>query len=86
MTNTKPFTFEYDATEGVLIAAALREKADAEIDEARQRDQSPVMKGYGAEQARNRAQLFRNAADAIHAPVQEALASDMDAALRKAGL
>lgn len=86
MSGTKQFTFAYDATEGVLIAAALREKADAEIDEAQKRDQSPIMKGYGAEQARNRAQMFRNAADAIHAPVKEALAADMDAALRDAGL
>lgn len=84
MSNT--FNFEYDATTGVLIAAALREKADSEIREAHRLEDDHVMRGIGADQARNRARLLRKAAQEIHAPVQAAIAADMGEALRKAGV
>lgn len=78
------FTFEYDATTGVLIAAALRETAK------RERDQVEYLQKYfagqGVEQAENLAKLFEDAAEAIHAPVRAALAADMGEALRKAGI
>lgn len=88
------FTFTYNATEGVLIAAALREKADAEIAYAERKEVYPSVKTGGetspngelARTARNRAKLYSDAADRIHAPVRKALAVDMSAALRDAGI
>lgn len=90
----KPFTFTYDATQGVLIAAALRERSEAELHRAQGLQfnadtEGQLMKQHYTEEAqsaRNRAKLFSDAADAIHAPVKAALAADMDEALRKAGL
>lgn len=80
------FTFTYDATTGILIAAALREKAEAERGEANMNYQN----GTGYEElvrtGLNRAKLFEDAAEAIHAPVRAALAADMGEALRKAGV
>jgi len=78
----KPFTFEYDATEGVLIAAALREKAKAERELAKELRISHD--GIGAPQADNRAGLLSLAADRIHKPVHVALMRDFDKALTKA--
>jgi hypothetical protein len=83
---TQTFTFEYSALQGVLIAAALREKAQTELYEADRLADDPVMRGIGADQARNRARLFQLAAESIHGPVREALASDMGSALDKAGI
>jgi hypothetical protein len=78
----KPFSVEYDAVEGVLIAAALREKAKAERELAKELRVS--YDGVGAEQADNRAGLLSLAADRIHKPVHEALVKDFDRALTKA--
>lgn len=90
MTDTKPFTFEYDATEGILIAAALRQQAKAHSREAVEyRKATGSMASFYAAQATradNRAKLLEDAANKIHAPAKEALAADMDAALRKAEL
>jgi hypothetical protein len=83
---TQPFTFEYNAMQGVLIAATLREKAQSELYEADRLTDDPVMRGLGAEQARNRARLFQEAAESIHDPVREALAADMAEALDKGGI
>lgn len=78
----EPFTFSYDATEGVLIAGALRDKADAERELSKELRVSHG--GVGAAQADNRAGLLRLAADRIHKPVHEALVRDFDKALTKA--
>jgi hypothetical protein len=75
----KPFTLHYDAAEGVYIAAALREKAQAE------RELSKELRveydGVGAGQADNRAGLLDLVADRVHTPVKAALADDMGRAL-----
>lgn len=80
------FTFTYDAMAGVLIADALREKAEAERLEADRNYQN----GTGYEElvrtGLNRAKLFEDAAEAIHTPVRAALAANMGEALRKAGV
>lgn len=90
MTDNKPFTFEYDAAEGVLIAAALRQQAKEHTREAGEyRRATGSMASFYAVQAiraDNRAKLLEDAANKIHAPVKESLATGMDAALRKAGL
>jgi hypothetical protein len=79
------FTFTYDATAGILIAAALREKAETHRMEAREyRKATGSMSAFYAVQAtraHNNAKLLEDAADAIHAPVKAALAADMDTAL-----
>lgn len=85
------FTFTYDATTGVLIAAALREKAEAERVEAERIARVLAAEGsaFGLtliDQAEARAKLFEDAAEAVHAPVRAALAADMGEALRKAGV
>lgn len=91
------FTFKYDATTGVLIAAALRSQADDEsknaqahvIDAQASADTGDGMETYciaQAQLARNRAALLRSAADDIAIPVQSVLAADMGEALRKAGV
>jgi hypothetical protein len=91
------FTFTYDATTGVLIAAALRSQADDESKAAKANainaqisaDTGDGMETYyiaQAQLARNRAALLRSAADDIAIPVQTALAADMGEALRKAGV
>lgn len=84
------FTFEHDATEGVLIAAALRQQAKEHSREAVEyRKSTGSMESFykvQAIRADNRAKLLESAADKIHAPVKEALAADMDTALRNAGL
>ncbi len=90
MTANKPFTFEHDATEGVLIAAALRQQAKEnrrEADEYRKATGS-MASFYKVQsiKADNRAKLLEDAANKIHVSVKEALAADMDAALRKADL
>lgn len=85
---TQNFTYEYDATQGVLIAAALREKAQMERQEAHKyRNAAGPFAGTYAEQARvtdNRAQLLEDAADTIQGPVRAALAADMGKAIREA--
>jgi hypothetical protein len=77
----KSFTFEYDASEGVLIAAALRDKALVERELAKsyrtnaEYPGSTLVKFYN-EQARiadNRAKLLEDAADRLHKPVREAI-------------
>lgn len=77
------FTFTYDATTGVLIAAALRKAANLDELEASRLER---MNQPGSDQARNRAKLFEDAAEAIHNPVRAAVAEDMAKALRKAGI
>jgi hypothetical protein len=79
---TEPFTFSYDATEGVLIAAALEEKAKAERELSKELRVS--YGGVGAAQADNRAGLLSLAADRIHKPVHAALVKGFDKALTKA--
>lgn len=90
MTDNKPFTFEYDATEGVLIAAALRQQAKEHSREAVEyRKATGSMASFYAAQAiraDNRAKMLEDASAKIHVSVKEALAADMDAALRNAGL
>jgi hypothetical protein len=80
-TELKTFTFEYDITAGVLIAAALREKAKTHRDNAKayrtNADLETQLRGFYTEQARladNNAKLLEDAADQIHAPVKAALA------------
>lgn len=86
------FTFTYDATAGILIAAALREKAEAETRSAGGNDinarvslaMEDGLHAFYAEQsrvARNNAELLTQAADDIVTPVREALAEDMGNAL-----
>lgn len=83
-----PFTFEYDATAGILIAAALRGKAKDERRTATEyRKARGQLSAFYAEQARDadhRAQLLEDAADAIHGPVKTALAEDMGRAIDRA--
>jgi hypothetical protein len=66
---SKPFALHYDDAEGVLIAAALREKSDDE------RKLSETLRiehdGIGAGQADNRAGLLGLIADRVHAPAEE---------------
>jgi hypothetical protein len=79
---TRTFTFEYNATEGVLIAAALREKALDERKVAQAYRTNAEIEGttlveFYTEQARladNRAKLLEDAADRVHKPVKAALA------------
>lgn len=84
----EPFTFEYDATAGILIAAALREKAEVHRREAREyRKSNGPMRTFYVEKARiedNNAQLLEDAADKIHKPVKAALAEDMGRAIDRA--
>lgn len=75
----KPFTLRYDAIEGIYIAAALREKADAERELSKELRVSHG--GVGAAQADNRAGLLRLAADRVHEPVKAQLAEDMGNAI-----
>lgn len=78
---TRTFTFEYNATEGVLIAAALREQALAERKTAQAYRTNAEIDGttlvdFYTEQARladNRATLLEVAADRVHKPVREAI-------------
>lgn len=80
---TRTFTFEYNATEGVLIAAALREKALDERKAAQAYRTNAEIEGttlveFYTEQARladNRAKLFEDAADQVHKPVREAIST-----------
>lgn len=89
----KPFTFKYDAPEGVYIAAALREKAAAETAEAEELETKAFHGSLmsdthemRAHEARSRAALLSQAADAIHTPVRKAAAADMETALKNAQL
>lgn len=86
-----PFTFEYDATAGILIAAALREKAKTHRDAAKgyrtNAGLGTQLQDFYIELARiqdNNAQLLEDAADAIHGPVKTALAEDMGRAIDRA--
>lgn len=89
----KPFTFKYDATGGILIASALREKAEAETTEAEELE--TLAFGGGPEtdfhelkalQARNRARVLQEAADDIRKTVHNALVEDFDKAFKRQGL
>lgn len=87
----EPFTFEYGATAGILIASALLEKAQAHRKAAKGYRSNAALgtglKDFYAEQARladNNAKLLEDAADAIHAPVKAALAEDMGKAIDRA--
>lgn len=87
----KPFTFTYDAIEGVIIAGVLREKAKEYRTAAKgyrtNAELGTGLQGFYAEQARifdNNAQLLEDAAEAIHAPVHASLVEAFDKALTKA--
>jgi len=95
MTNdkAKPFSFEYDATTGIYIVAALREKAKAERQEARAHVTNAGIT-VGAEsdfhalkmtQATNRAKLLEDAAAEIKKTVHEELVRNFDAAFERMG-
>jgi hypothetical protein len=79
----RTFTFEYNATEGVLIAAALREKALVERKAAQAYRTNAEIEGttlvdFYTEQARladNRAKLFEDAAERVHEPVRTAIST-----------
>lgn len=77
----RTFTFEYNASEGVLIAAALREKAVIERNNAKayrtnaEIDGTTLVEFYlnQAKLADNRAKLLEDAAERMHKPVREAI-------------
>lgn len=90
----KPFNFEYDATTGIYIVAALREKAKAELLEASQMEDANFSGDPLAEtgfydmkamHAHNRAKLLMDAADEIHKTVHEELVRNFDAAFERLG-
>lgn len=88
----KPFTFQYDATAGVLTAAALREKAKTHRDAAKgyrtNAELGTQLRGFYLDQARiadNNAQILEEAADEIHGPVHEELVRNFDAAFERMG-
>lgn len=79
----KPFTFKYDALVGVYMAAALREKAEAELAEAEEKEAlafggGPLTDMYDTQalHARNRAKLLEDAAKEIHTTVHNQLVAD----------
>jgi hypothetical protein len=86
---TRTFTFEYNASEGVLIAAALREKALAERKSAKAWRTNAEIEGttlveFYTEQVRladNRAKLLEDAADRVHKPVREVISAAVEKAL-----
>lgn len=89
----KPFTFQYDAVSGVLIAAALREKAKTHRDAAKgyrtNAGLGTQLQDFYLEQAQiadNNAQLLEEAADEIHGPVHEELTRNVDAAFTRMGM
>lgn len=92
MTNDKPkpFNFEYDAITGIYIVAALREKARAERQEAREhhgKTEGKLSDHYALlmVQAQNRAKLLTDAADEIHQTVHAELVRNFDAAFERMG-
>jgi hypothetical protein len=89
------FNFQYDATAGILIAEALREKAEAEIQTAQDNDRMAALQEnrglqplyeLHALQARNRAQILKDAADEIQKTVHEELVRNFDAAFTRMGM
>lgn len=90
-----PFNFQYDATAGILIAAALREKAEAEIQAAEDNDRLAALQENRGLQplyeeqaltARNRALILNNAAQEIQKTVHEELVRNFDAAFTRMGM
>lgn len=86
----EPFTFEYDALTGSIVADALREKAKAHRAAAKgyrtNAELGTGLQDFYAEQARiadNNAKLLEDAADAIHAPVKTSLANEMSHAIER---
>ena len=86
---TRTFTFEYNASEGVLIAATLREKAIEERKAAQgyrtnaEIDGTTLVEFY-TKQARladNRAKLYEDAANRMQQPVREAVSAAIEKAL-----
>lgn len=90
---TKPFNFEYDATTGIYIVAALREKAGAERAEAATYEKValspharvPELDLMMSTQAMNRAKLLETAADEIHQTVHLQLVADFNEAFKGTG-
>ena len=84
----KPFTFKFDAITGVYMAAALREKAEAELAEADEKETlafggGPLTDMYDVQamHARNRAKLLEDAAKDIHSMVHNRLVEDFTKAI-----
>lgn len=69
----KRHTFEYSATQGVIIAAALRQQAAEEELQANIHEQNGTGYEDQARTARNRAKMLVEAADEMHSTVQNAL-------------
>lgn len=69
----KRHTFEYSATQGVIIAAALRQQAADEELQANIHEQNGTGYEDQARTARNRAKMLVEAADEMHSTVQNAL-------------
>lgn len=84
----QPFTYHYDATTGILIADAMREKAKYHRTIAAEyRKAKGQLMDFYAEQARiadNNAELLEREADKIHAPVKGRLSEEMGRALDRA--
>lgn len=90
----KPFSFEYNATTGILMVEALREKARKERQEARAHCTNAGIT-LGAEsdlhalkmvQADNRAKLLEDAAADIKKTVHTELVNNFNAAFERMGL
>lgn len=69
----KRHTFEYNATQGVIIAAALRKQAAEEELQANIHEQNGTGYEDQARTARNRAKMLMEAADEMYSTVQNAL-------------
>lgn len=77
----RTFDFEYNASEGVIIAATLREKATTERHNAKAYRTNAEIEGTTlvefylnqAKLADNRAKLLEDAAERMHKPVREAI-------------
>lgn len=88
----KPFTFKYGPITGVYVAAALREKAQAERAEAEEKEAlafagDPLSEMYDLQalHANNRAKLLEDAAEEIHATVHNQLVADFTKAIPEEG-
>jgi hypothetical protein len=86
----KPFTFEYDATTGIFMVEALKEKAQQERRIARDHHahtEGPMSDHYAElmVQAQNRAQLLEDAAREIHKTVHEELVRNFQSAFERMG-
>lgn len=89
MTKDKPFILQYEATTGIGIVGALREKAVAERQLADQyRKSAGPLRALYIEQGRladNRAKRLEDTADEIHQTIRTALVHDFDVAFNGTG-